>query len=510
VSSRPLAALAVAALALAMIGWALILLARANAGISVTETWLGPTPVRVFRPAQPPGRPGPTVVIAHGFAGSQQLMQPFAVTLARNGYLAVTFDFLGHGRNLEALAGDITRVEGATQLLVEQLAEVAAYARSLPDAGDGQSLLGHSMASDIIVRQAQRDPAVDATIAVSMFSPAVTASSPGNLLLIVGGLETFLQREALRVLRLTRADARMGVTYGDPARGTARRAEIAPGVEHVGVLYSPASMAAALNWLDAVYGRNGSGYLDRRGPAILLLLAGIIALGWPLSMLLPTVRESPGGDGPGWRGLLPAAVIPAVLTPLALWRFPADFLSVMVGGYLAVHFALYGILTWLCLRWFAAPRGGRARARGNPVAAAAATIATTAYVAGLVALVLDLHVTSFALTPPRVPLVIAMLAGTLCYFLADEALTRGPGVPRGAHLVTRAAFLLSLGLAVALSFRELFFLVIIAAVILLYFLVYGLFSSWAYRATGHPAVGAIANAVAFAWALAAVFPMLSS
>jgi hypothetical protein len=74
---------------------------------------------------------------------------------------------------------------------------------------------------------------------------------------------------------------------------------------------------------------------------------------------------------------------------------------------------------------------------------------------------------------------------------------------------TRACFLASLGLAVALSFEELFFLLIIAAVIVIYFVLYGLFSGWIYRATGHPAVGAVANAVAFAWALAAVFPLLS-
>ena len=51
-------------------------------------------PATVFRPAS--GPPGPVVVIAHGFAGSQQLMRSFAATLARNGYVAVTFDFAGH------------------------------------------------------------------------------------------------------------------------------------------------------------------------------------------------------------------------------------------------------------------------------------------------------------------------------------------------------------------------------------------------------------------------------
>jgi hypothetical protein len=42
----------------------------------------------------------------------------------------------------------------------------------------------------------------------------------------------------------------------------------------------------------------------------------------------------------------------------------------------------------------------------------------------------------------------------------------------------------------------------------LFLLVYGLIASWTYRATGHPFVGAIANAVAFAWAISTTFPLL--
>jgi hypothetical protein len=38
---------------------------------------------------------GTSIIIAHGFAGSQQLMHPFAVTLGRNGYTAIIFDFPG-------------------------------------------------------------------------------------------------------------------------------------------------------------------------------------------------------------------------------------------------------------------------------------------------------------------------------------------------------------------------------------------------------------------------------
>jgi hypothetical protein len=98
---------------------------------------------------------------------------------------------------------------------------------------------------------------------------------------------------------------------------------------------------------------------------------------------------------------------------------------------------------------------------------------------------------------------------TLAYFAADEWLTHGAVTARGGHLFTRFCFLLSLGIAVALSFEDLFFLLIIAGVIVLYFLVYGLFSRWLYQATGNPGIGAIANGIAFAWALTAVFPLMA-
>jgi dienelactone hydrolase len=501
---------------------ALAQLHRAGTGIDVEHAQLGPTPVRVYRPAGlPPDASVPAVVIAHGFAGSQQLMESFAVTIARNGYVAVTFDFLGHGRNLEPLGGDVTRVEGSTLYLLAQLGDVVDYALARPGAGSGLAVLGHSMASDIVVRYAQADARVDATIAVSMFSPAVSADSPHNLLVIVGELEGFLRREAMRVLRLAFPDAGVepGVTYGRFADGSARRVVVADKVEHVGVLFSPDSMRATADWLNRVYGRDGAAVIDRRGGAIVLLLFGIGLLGWPLARLLPRVRRPPAGAAFGWRRLLPAGLLPMLITPLLLWPFPADFLSVMVGGYLAVHFAVFGAITALCLWWLGlretalpvAPGTGSVPGAGQTRVAAGllAIAAATAYVAGVFALALDSYVTSFAVTAPRAPLLAVMLAGTLVYFLADEWLTRGPGAPRGAHVFTRACFLGSLGIAVALSFEDLFFLLIIAFVILVYFVVYGLFSAWIYRTTGHPAVAAVANAVAFAWALAVVFPMLS-
>ena len=499
-----------AVLAVLAIGWSLWQLRAATDGISISRTYVSGTPVTIYRPIGLVDGSTPVVLIAHGFAGSQQLMQPFATTFARNGYVAVTFDFLGHGRNPMPLAGSITDANGATRALVEQTARIAIFARRL---GDGRlAVLGHSMASDIIVRFAEAGPNVDATIAVSMFSPAVTPTMPRNLLVIVGGLETMLEREALRAVGLATAPviARAGVTYGDFGRGTARRAAISAGVEHVSVLYSPASMAAALAWLDAAFGtvRSHPPYLDHRGPSILLLLAGIVVMARPLSRLLPVVSTSQAGAGLGWRAIWPCVLIPSVATPLILRFLPTHFLPILVGDYLSLHFGLYGLVTLLCLRW-RVPAGRPASRTSRPKLAAAA-LATTAYAGATLGWAIDRYATSFMAVPARVPLILAMLVGTTCFFVSDEWLTRGVRAARGAYAATKLAFILSLAIAIALDFERLFFLVIIVPVIVIVFIMFGAFSTWAYRRTRHPLAAGIAAAIAFAWAIGVTFPMIAA
>ena len=140
-------------------------------------------------------------------------------------------------------------------------------------------------------------------------------------------------------------------------------------------------------------------------------------------------------------------------------------------------------------------------------------VGATAAVIGFAAVALvwpvDRFVTSFVPGPGRVVLVLAMLCGTLPFFLADEWATRGAGAGRFAYPASKIAFLLSLSLAVGLDLRRLFFLVIIVPVIALVFAVFGLFSAWIYRRTGHPLVAAVANAAVFAWAIGVTFPLLA-
>ncbi|MEM7686077.1 MAG: alpha/beta fold hydrolase, partial [Pseudomonadota bacterium] len=199
------------ALAAVAVVVALLRLEAPYDGLTKTSIDVEGTPVSILAPDG--DAPAPSVVIAHGFAGSRQLMEPFAVTLARNGYIAVSFDFRGHGRNRLPLVGDVTTEDGATAALLEELRRVIAYSRSLPRVTGEVAVLGHSMASDIIVRASVTDPGIAATVAVSMFTREVTAEAPKNLLVIVGEYEGFLAAEALKAVALSaQTDAFEGVT----------------------------------------------------------------------------------------------------------------------------------------------------------------------------------------------------------------------------------------------------------------------------------------------------------
>ena len=543
-----LARMIVAVLALGALTVGLLGLHHATDGLNIIRTSVGNTPVTVFRLSS--SARAPVVVIAHGFAGSQQLMQPFAETLARNGYVVVTFDFLGHGRNPDPMRGDITKGTTITAELLRELTEVAGFAKSIPGSDGRLAVLGHSMASDIVVRFAQADLDVQATVAVSVFSPVVTPTSPRNLLVIVGALEpSMLRDEGLRIVKLSAdGSAVAGETYGRFTDGTARRLALARGVEHIGVLYSRDSMLESLRWMNASFGRQQEGFIDSRGRWLALVFLGFVALAWPLSVLLPAASEMPVGTSLTWKSLLMAAFGPAILTPLLLWKMPTDFLQILLGDYLTLHFLLYGALTAGALLFLqrrqrkslirhaqhsgpASPARARADCAGHPrlsflalkawmagtspamtanqckaLGIAAAAIATYNIVA--FGLPVDAYVFSFLPIPARIPLIATIACGTIPYFVADECLTRGMQAQRGAYMLTKLCFLLSLAIAVALNPMKLFFLVIIGPAILLLFLAFGLISRWSYIATRHPLPGALANAAVFAWGIAVTFPMI--
>ncbi|MFN6976646.1 MAG: alpha/beta hydrolase [Gemmobacter sp.] len=494
--------------ALALAALAVLRLEAARAGLDRSALPGDGAPATVWQDRG--AEAAPVVVIAHGFAGSRQLMEGFAIAAARAGYVAVAFDFAGHGRNPVPMSGDVTRVEGTTRVLMDELAAVADRALALPRADGRVALVGHSMASDIVVRQAIRDPRVGAVVAVSMFSAAVTANAPGNLLIIPGAWEGFLSQAALDALHLADPAADWGQTVGDPVLRTARRAVQAPGVEHVGVLYSATTLRETVRWLDAAFGRASAGVVPQRGGWVALLLAAIVAAAWPLAGLMRAWRQD----------ALPARLTPARLTParlaglllaagtavpLTLAAFDTRFLPVLVADYLALHFGLYGLLLLLGARAL-----GGWRPRRPDAADGAVAIAVAAFGIAVFGLALDRYVASFWPQTGRGLILAAMAAGAVPFMIADQVLTEGGRAPFWRALAVRGTALAALGLAVALDFERLFFLVIILPVILLFFLIFGTAGGWAGRATLRPAAVGTGLGLMLGWALAATFPLFAS
>ena len=166
--------------AVALAAWALWVLESARAGIAVEHPRFGQTPATLYHS----GDAGPVVVIAHGFAGSRQMMQGYALVLAQAGYTVYVFDFEGHGMHPAPMGGDVNALDGTTRRLVDQTRAV--IDRVAKD-GEPVALLGHSMTTDVLVRAAEEEGArVGPLVLLSAFSRAITPTHPQALLLVTG------------------------------------------------------------------------------------------------------------------------------------------------------------------------------------------------------------------------------------------------------------------------------------------------------------------------------------
>jgi len=197
------------AIALALV-WGVFVLEQDRAAITHTRLQTQAGPVELYHQGAAPA--GPLVLVTHGFAGSVQLMQTISRDLARAGFSVAALDFYGHGRNATRLSRDITRIEGTTLQLVDQTRAVLEAVRQHTDVSGPTALIGHSMATDIIIRAAQDLPDIAAIVAISMYSEAVTDTHPANLLVISGEWEHRLRSVGLDAVHLIDPQAAEGDT----------------------------------------------------------------------------------------------------------------------------------------------------------------------------------------------------------------------------------------------------------------------------------------------------------
>ncbi|NRB35399.1 MAG: alpha/beta fold hydrolase [Rhodobacteraceae bacterium] len=460
-------------------------------GLEVETLEIAETPVTVYRMAQEAQRP--LVVMAHGFGGSRQMMDQLAVSLARQGMAVASLDLPGHGRNTARLSPDITRIDGTTAQLVQVVDRVTDALMLRSDSLGPVSFVGHSMATDVVIRAAQARSDVNGVVAISMYSPAVTERSPQALLVLSGATESHLRAAGLDAVRLIDPDALEGQTIaqGDVVRRTA----VAPWVGHVGVLYSRTSLDETTRWLRDVTGQGLQARLDQTGWIAGILLVCLVALGWPLARILPQRRITSPELSRGSFVLSITAPIPAVLLVAALPTF--GIAGQAAFGSLAAILGLWGGVQLLIL-W----RAGVTVVRPDIIG----LLAFLGYGLGVFALALDRYGAAFLPVGPRFPVMLGLLLGTVPAMMADTILVQGASWRR--RLLARVALLTGLAGAMALSPSELGLTFTTLPVLVLFFVVYGSLARWIAERRGAGSV-ALGKGLVLAWAFAASTPLFA-
>jgi pimeloyl-ACP methyl ester carboxylesterase len=318
----------------------------AEKGIMVLTLSDSQPPLTVFqaRGADPYERP--TVLVAHGFAGSSVIMRGYALTLAQAGFNVITWDFDGHGSNPIPLQF-ITQREGLLTNAEKALDE--AIQKGLLNTGQ-VAILGHSMGSGVALAYGQAHPETDATIAVSPVLREVTPELPRNLLLMAGTSEASFLTNAIQLLE------QAGGQGGDHRLGNARALLEIQGANHLSILFTEQSHQAARDWLESVYGLQSGrkAYSDQRMAWFALGVLGTLFVAYALAKLASTTIPVKNSSRPLWRRFLAlvAGILVATLSLGLLSQIGLDlstFFGLLIGGYLMIWFAISGVIAWLVL-----------------------------------------------------------------------------------------------------------------------------------------------------------------
>ena len=186
------------------------------------------------------------IIIGHGFAGSKEMMRQIAYDIVNAGSNAVLFDFIGHGSNQQKLINQPTEILGTTQQLVTQLSNIINFIYEKFGNDINISLIGHSMASDIVVR-ASADKRIKSVVAISPYSTGITQDFPNDLLLLSGQFESHLRSHALQMVKTFKPEAKENTEY---TNGKIRRkASFIENTGHVSVIYAPQTTKVIIDWL---------------------------------------------------------------------------------------------------------------------------------------------------------------------------------------------------------------------------------------------------------------------
>ena len=397
------------------LGWALVLaggllahLIQTADGVSVREVSYpgasGETlsALLYIPPHVSAAAPAPAILASHGYINTREMQSPFAIELARRGFVVLAMDMAGHGASGGAVGTD----DGGGP-------DSLRYLQSLPFVNRNEiGLEGHSMGGVPVVGAALAQPTgyrsmvlEGSTLPEAGQMGAPSPAFPRNVQVVFGRYDEFAPlmwhepkgaavgaSPKMRALFGQTAPVQAGQIHGNIAAGTARRLIIPP-VTHPMEHFSAAGVGAAIDWFQLTLKGEASprppgeqiwfwkdiGTLISLIGFVVLVLGAFHALAPRLMVVAPQTPVAKGLDARWWAALAATTAIPALtyypLMGLGFAFLPSRLFPEWVTNQLVVWVlanAAIGLLVSLIL-----PRGERRQggAQLKPALLAGASVA---------------------------------------------------------------------------------------------------------------------------------------
>ena len=425
------------------------------------------TPVVVTKPFEENNK-GELIILAHGFAGSTSFMRSIAVSLANAGHTTIRFDFLGHGKHKSPFFGNVRDPNGPSIRFIEQLNTIIdtykkeyRYSKAI--------LIGHSMASDIIIRSANVRDDIKSVIGISTYTNETLNKTFPNLLILNGEWEKKLIKKTVEFFKDNGINnAKKNVTYGSVKDGVARKMQIIKNSDHVGILYSSDTQIFIANWLQElgssveVQSNNSIGFWVASAFTSLIFIFILLIRFFP--------KKSSANFEINKKKLWIIIILSSIFIPFFLQSFKVQFLNYPVHNYVVNYFSLLS----LCIIFFTPLKfNEKWLSNFNPISFFWLTFFYIIILGGL----LDSYISSYFLSFGRVTVFLLLTISCMLFCTVLQIIYES-----GKHGWLLANFLklnvlISLSTAIYLNFDELFLMAYLILLFILFGLTFGFLSN---------------------------------